>query len=219
MALYLSMGPSGAGKDTLLLGAREALQAAGDDRVVFVTRRLTRSADAITDIEESVTHAQFEAAEAAGEHAFSWAAHDTRYAIPAAALDAALANNQRCLLNTSRTMVDAALQYGAQRGIDVYCLYITCSEDFLRERLLARGREDAEAVDKRLARSRAIQPTGPHVLTIPNEGTVEEGVDVVRRCLLGEEEAIEAAKARTAAAAASAAAAGAHEAAATRRVR
>ena len=32
-AIYMSMGPSGAGKDTLLLGVRKALQSVGDTRV------------------------------------------------------------------------------------------------------------------------------------------------------------------------------------------
>ena len=67
MALYLAMGPSGAGKDTLLLGARAALAAAGDASVQFITRHLTRAASDCTDIEHSVTHEEFEYAQAQGE--------------------------------------------------------------------------------------------------------------------------------------------------------
>ena len=67
MALYLAMGPSGAGKDTLLLGARAALAAAGDASVQFITRHLTRAASDCTDIEHSVTHEEFEREQAQGE--------------------------------------------------------------------------------------------------------------------------------------------------------
>ena len=67
MALYMTMGPSGAGKDTLLLGAREALAAAGDTSVEFVTRHLTRAAADCTDIEHSLTEEQFTLAQAEGE--------------------------------------------------------------------------------------------------------------------------------------------------------
>ena len=35
------------------------------------------------------------------------------------------------------------------------------------------------------------------MLTISNDGSVEEGVDLVRRCLLGDAEAVECARART----------------------
>ena len=136
------------------------------------------------------------------QHAFSWDAHNTRYAIPRGALETALDRNARCLLNVSRTVVGDVLAYGQERKVPVYALYITCGDLHLKERLLARGREDAAAIDGRLARSRALMPTGDHVLTIVNEGTVEEGVDAVRRALLGEEKAIADGRARTAAAAA-----------------
>ena len=104
------------------------------------------------------------------------------------------------------------LAYGQERKVPVYALYITCGDLHLKERLLARGREDAAAIDGRLARSRALMPTGDHVLTIVNEGTVEEGVDAVRRALLGEEKAIADGRARTAAAAAAAGSTAAPEA-------
>ena len=80
---------------------------------------------------------------------------------------------------------------------EVYALYITVPDNELRRRLLSRGREDAAAIDGRLARSRAILPTGSHVLTIPNEGTVAEGVELVRRALLGDEPVMAAARQRT----------------------
>jgi len=196
-AIYMSMGPSGAGKDTLLLGARDALKKSGDLRVEFVPRRITRAAAEVTDLEDPVSVAQFDAAEAAGEHALSWVAHSTKYAIPKAALDAALARGSRCVLNVSRTVIDEARSYGAARGAEVYALYITVPDNELRRRLLSRGREDAAAIDGRLARSRAILPTGSHVLTIPNEGTVAEGVELVRRALLGDEPVMAAARQRT----------------------
>ena len=58
-AIYMSMGPSGAGKDTLLLGARNVLVAAGDMSIDFVPRHVTRAAEKCTEIEVPVTYEVF----------------------------------------------------------------------------------------------------------------------------------------------------------------
>jgi ribose 1,5-bisphosphokinase PhnN len=89
-------GPSGAGKDTLLLGAREALlgarAGAGVDgpAVEFIKREITRDASKTTDLEIPVSVAEFDARRVAGHYAVSWEAHGTKYAIPRASLEAAL---------------------------------------------------------------------------------------------------------------------------------
>ncbi len=184
-AIYLAMGPSGAGKDTLLLRARQSLAFTQDTTVAFVARDITRSAESVTDIERSVTAEEFDAASAAGSYALEWAAHGTRYAIPAEALERGIELGQRLVLNVSRTVVDSVLHtYGpAGRGLEVYCLNITASVEALRARLLARGREPPEEVDSRIARAKALEPSGEHVLNIVNEGTIAEGVGGVLRAL------------------------------------
>jgi len=104
-AIYLTAGPSGAGKDTLLLCAREALAAVQDTTVLFVRRHLTRDPSKVTDIEVAVTPEQFAAASAAGEYALEWDAHGTRYAIAKADLEAGIVAGKRMVLNTSRSVV------------------------------------------------------------------------------------------------------------------
>jgi phosphonate metabolism protein PhnN/1,5-bisphosphokinase (PRPP-forming) len=103
-AIFLVTGPSGAGKDTLLIGAREALAAVNDTSVRFVRRHLTR--EEVTDIEVAVTPEEFSSASASGEYALEWSAHQTQYAIPKSDLEAGIAAGQHLVLNVSRSIVE-----------------------------------------------------------------------------------------------------------------
>lgn len=186
-AIYLVGGPSGAGKDTLLLGARDACAEQGEP-VTFIVRQVTRPAELCTELETSVTKADFETAAAAGEHALSWSAHESvQYAIPRAALEAALTATppQRIVLNVSRSILDEVLRDYSARA-DVYVLLMSASADALRARLRARGREDEAAIEKRVAKATAYKAphSGHKVVTVLNDDTVEAGVAKVREALL-----------------------------------
>ena len=81
--LVLVVGPSGAGKDSLLNAARAAF--ADDPRIHFVRRVITRPADPGGEDHEPVNEAGF----AARSFALSWSAHGLSDGIPAEALTAA----------------------------------------------------------------------------------------------------------------------------------
>ena len=76
--LVLVVGPSGAGKDTLLGLAKAAC--VDQSNIVFPRRVITREASASEDNEE-VSVGTFEAALARDEYAMHWEAHGHRYAL------------------------------------------------------------------------------------------------------------------------------------------
>ncbi len=165
--LILIVGPSGAGKDTLLNGAREAL--ADDPRFRFVRRIITRPGDMGEEAHESVTEQAFELRKQAGDFALTWRAHGLHYGIPAD-ISMDLAQGRVVVVNVSRAVVaEAAARF------PVSVIEISAPADVLALRLAARGRDDAVDVARRLARSIELRlPVDRQ--TVVNDGTVEAGV-------------------------------------------
>lgn len=164
--LVAVVGPSGAGKDTLLGLARARL--AGDARFRFVTRAITRPAGAGGEAHCAVDAAAFEAERAAGGFALSWAAHGLSYGIPRD-IETDIEARRVVVANLSRSVLaEAASRYPLR------VLQIGAPADVLAERLAARGREDARDIAARLAREAALPP-GLDVTTVMNDATPEEG--------------------------------------------
>ena len=165
--LILVVGSSGAGKDTLLNGAREAL--ADDTRFRFVRRVITRPGDLGEEAHESVTEQAFALRQQAGDFALTWRAHGLHYGIPAD-ISNDLAQGRIVLASVSRAVVaEAAEQF------PVSVIEVTAPANLLALRLAARGREDAVDMARRLARAIDL-PLPVARQTVANDGTVEQGV-------------------------------------------
>lgn len=175
--LFLIVGPSGAGKDTLLDGARERL--AGDRRFVFARRVITRPADAGGEAHESVNSEEFDRRLESGAFLSHWRAHDLSYGLPIE-LEADLAAGRHVLANVSRAVIaDIAGRYPTTRVVE-----ITAAPQILAARLAARGRETAADVARRLARTPTPYPPGVEVLTVLNDETPEQGIERFIRTLI-----------------------------------
>lgn len=155
-ALVLVVGGSGVGKDTVLNGARTAL--AGDARIVFPRRIITRAPDATED-HDAVTPDEFERLSASGAFALSWGAHGLRYGIPRA-IDEHLAAGRAVVCNVSRTIVPHARAAYPR----TFVVEITVPPEMRAARIAARGRESFADASARLARDVGRDHAADHVL-------------------------------------------------------
>ncbi|WP_164770233.1 phosphonate metabolism protein/1,5-bisphosphokinase (PRPP-forming) PhnN, partial [Mesorhizobium sp. M7A.F.Ca.US.003.02.1.1] len=96
------VGPSGAGKDTVIGYARNHF--ADETRLEFVRRVITRPSDAASEDHDTLADAAFAEAEADGAFAISWEAHGLRYGIPAD-VDWSVANGRVAVANVSRAII------------------------------------------------------------------------------------------------------------------
>jgi ribose 1,5-bisphosphokinase len=167
--LVLVVGPSGAGKDSILHGARTAL--ATDARFSFVRREITRPADAGGEDHLPVSWEQFRARAVDGSYALAWEAHGCGYGVPASALRG-LAQGQSAIVNVSRGVIASA----RTRFSPLRVVHVSVPERILALRLSRRGREDADQIADRLARATAFQVDGGDVLTLVNDGPLARSV-------------------------------------------
>ncbi len=170
--LVLVVGPSGAGKDTLLSALRDSLPP--ETRVRFARREITRPASASEDNIE-ITEAAFEAKQKAGGYALSWRAHGLCYGIDAGVL-ADVASGLTVIASISRAVLAEAAPLRPR------VIEITASPAILADRLAGRGRETAEQIAERLSRQVPI-PAGMDVVTILNDGTIEDAVTRLRAAI------------------------------------
>jgi ribose 1,5-bisphosphokinase len=175
--LILVVGPSGAGKDTLIGLARAAC--AEDGAIVFPRRLVTREASPFED-HEQVSPEAFRRARSRGEFAVYWEAHGHCYALPAALGDDIRAG-RTVVANVSRTVIDAMRRAYA----DVIVVSVTAPPDVLAERLAARARNSDGEIGDRLGRAVNAAAAPPDV-TIVNVGSAKGHAGELVRVIRGD---------------------------------
>ncbi|MCS0501438.1 phosphonate metabolism protein/1,5-bisphosphokinase (PRPP-forming) PhnN [Ancylobacter mangrovi] len=149
--LVLVVGPSGAGKDTLIAYARERL--AGRADISFARRRITRPADA-TENHIALDERAFAHGVAMGDFPLYWQANGLSYAL-GPEITGEIVAGRIVVANGSRAVLGRA----RARFARVRVVHVTAPLEVLAARLAARGREAHEAVLERLRREPALDQT------------------------------------------------------------
>jgi ribose 1,5-bisphosphokinase len=175
--LILVVGPSGAGKDTLL-GLAKAV-CAEDGNIVFPRRVVTREATSSEDNEELGAGA-FEEALMRGDFAMHWEAHGHRYGLRRE-IDDDIRASRIVVVNVSRTVIERVRQSYA----NVTVLAITAPPEILAERLAMRARVSDGQIGDRLNRAVEQGRAAPDV-TILNVGRPEDHARRLVRIIRGD---------------------------------
>lgn len=165
--LVYVIGPSGAGKDSLIGWLKNRL--AAQPALHWSQRTIDRPHIAGDTQHEAVSTAEFLALKAQGCFALCWQANGHHYGIRTTELRA-LDAHAWVVVNGSR----AYLPELVRRYPNALVLHITAPVPTLRQRLLARGRESAQALEDRLQRVVAC-PVAAHVqiLEFSNVGRLD----------------------------------------------
>ncbi len=146
--IYL-IGPSGAGKDSLLLAIRQLAL----PRLLVAHRYITRPAEIQGENHIALTPEEFAIRQQLGLFALSWQAHECHYGI-GIEIDDWLQRGNDVIVNGSRAYLTQARE---RYGNTLFPICLTVSESALRERLRARGRESEQQIATRLQRAEEEQ--------------------------------------------------------------
>jgi ribose 1,5-bisphosphokinase len=165
--LYV-IGPSGSGKDSLMLHARQALEK--DSSVVFAHRYITRPHDAGGENHVALTEAEFDSRLVRKLFSLHWHSHGMRYGI-GCEINQWLAKGLVVIVNGSRAYLEQASKiYPA-----LVPLLIEVSADVLRGRLQSRGRETVSEIDARLMRTEEFRNLQhPGLMRFRNDAPLDE---------------------------------------------
>lgn len=175
--LVYVVGPSGAGKDSVL----GALRASWPDCLAahWARRTITRPETAGGERHEAVDAAGFERLLAQGAFAQHWVANGLSYGVRQSELQP-LACGLWVFVNGSRGYLPQLLR----RWSSATVVHIGAAPEVLQQRLQARGRETAAAQAARLQRDpQSPLPAGS--ICIQNDGALQTAADELRARLLG----------------------------------
>ncbi len=170
--MIVVVGPSGAGKDTLIDYAAERLRDQAD--VHFVRRIITRDSDAGGENHEGCSEETFQRKKVAGEFCVSWSAHGLHYGIPAS-VKQHLKKGGVAVANGSRS----ALPHFRAAFPNLKVVVVTARPEILSVRLANRGRESMSEIMGRLDRKVEAICDSFDVTTIDNSGEIEEAGSVL----------------------------------------
>lgn len=158
------VGPSGAGKDSLIAYAKTRL----GDQIAVVRRVVTRPADGGSEDHDCMSPEEFHTAAANQRFALSWQAHGLHYGLPAA-LEDDLAAGRVVVANLSRAVIPRLLSRYPQALV----VEVNARPAVIAARLAGRGRENETEIRRRMERApNFLLPPG--AIRIDNSGALAD---------------------------------------------
>ncbi len=168
--LFYLIGASGSGKDSLLEGCRQQLPP--QLRCCIAHRYITRAADVGGENHIHLSEEEFRIREQLGLFAMNWYSHGYYYGI-GSEIDIWLDSGANVVINGSREYLPRALALYDE----LVPVLVNVDSNLLRQRLINRGRESRDEIEKRLQRHHEMVATMPKgTLHVNNNGALEEGI-------------------------------------------
>ena len=177
--LFAVVGPSGAGKDTLMDHSRQLL--AQNKTWCFARRHITRGINAGGERHIETDRDEFAALVRQNAFVLHWQAHELRYGIARGYQDL-VHNGVNVVVNLSRSVLEDAVK----NFTHIHVIHVTASPLVLSTRLAKRARETPADIQQRIDRGAMILSTTAPITQVVNDHTIAEGVEIFMAALKGQ---------------------------------
>ena len=178
--LIYIVGPSGAGKNSVIAAAKERSENINKNKdLYFASRYVTRTEGSDAD-DLAISSTAFRHYQLAGLFALDWQAHGNFYGI-GTVINTPLLAGKTVVVNGSRAYAaQALLKYPAMIVVE-----ISVAPEVARARLTARGRESRDAIEARVMRAPLVTAPANQIVTIDNSGPLTDAAEALAQVLLG----------------------------------
>lgn len=165
--LFLIIGNSGAGKDSIIKSIQEKFPPKVYE--LKVPRRVVTRQSSDTENFESVDTETFHRLRESGDFVFEWASYEHFYGIRKEIIDW-LKKGHPVMVNVSRNIIEQA----KQKFPNAKVIFIRVPLEISADRIIERGRESYEEVLNRVVRAQEHQNYEDADLIVDNIGKIEE---------------------------------------------
>jgi len=167
--MFLLVGNSGSGKDSILAWAKEHWKCTKKELLV-AQRYITRPASPETEKFVSVSTEEFEKMDENGDFLLKWISYDIHYGVKADILED-LNKGNLVIVNVSRQIIDNT----RKRFPGTKVIFLQVPINTIVKRIHDRGRETDEQLQARIQRAKENETLPGADCIIVNTGTIEDG--------------------------------------------
>lgn len=168
--LFIIVGNSGSGKDSIISGAFEGYPR--DLKEVKIAKRyITRPPSEFED-NYSITADEFGAMEQQGKFALKWEIYGLKYGVPIE-IDEWLEKGHPVIANVSRMIINEAREIYE----NIKVIFIEVPLEITIKRIKDRGRESGQLLRKRMQRAEKNQKLPEADFIVDNSGKLETAID------------------------------------------
>jgi len=168
--LFLVVGNSGSGKDSIIYGATKKYPQ--NLKKVHVVKRYITRPSSETEDNYSITPDEFKEMEKQGKFALKWHIYHLDYGVPIE-IDEWLKNDHPVLVNVSRTIVDEA----RENYKNIKVVFIEVPFEITLHRVKDRRRESGDLLKERIERARKLQKFPSADFIVDNSGDLDDAID------------------------------------------